>query len=53
MIQDEVDAICMEDQLRSLGILKSEKDHASNLELCSTLLKGIDLEAAIPMKKVS
>lgn len=38
--------------MRSLGMLKSESDCASNFELCSSLLKGIDLEATLPMKKV-
>ncbi|MED6125026.1 hypothetical protein PIB30_064563 [Stylosanthes scabra] len=52
MIQDEIDAICMEDQLRELGILKSEKECLSNLEKCYPLLKGINLEAATPMRKI-
>lgn len=53
MVQSETDVICMEDRMRSLGMLPSESDCTSNFELCSTLLKGIDLEATLPMKKVS
>ncbi|XP_061349173.1 uncharacterized protein LOC133294506 [Gastrolobium bilobum] len=52
MVQSETDVICMEDRLRSLGMLDIESDSASNFELCSTLLKGIDLEAAISVKKI-
>ncbi|RYR76435.1 hypothetical protein Ahy_A01g001022 isoform C [Arachis hypogaea] len=52
MIQDEINAVCMEDQLRSLGILKSEKECSSNLEKYYPLLKGINLEAATPTKKI-
>jgi hypothetical protein len=39
--------------MRSQGLLYSESDCASNFELCSKLLKGIDLEATLPKKKVS
>lgn len=53
VVQGETDVICMEDRMRSLGLLYSESDCASNNELCSTLLKGIDLEATLPTKKVS
>lgn len=49
----EIDVICMEDRMRSLGMISSESDYASNIELCCKLLKGIDLEATIPVKKVS
>ncbi|TKY54188.1 Small-subunit processome, Utp12 [Spatholobus suberectus] len=50
--QSEIDAICMEDRLRSLGILSTESEYTSNIELCSMLLKGIDLEATVPVKKI-
>lgn len=53
MAQSEIDVICMEDRMRSLGMISSESDYASNIELCCKLLKGIDLEATIPVKKVS
>lgn len=53
MVHGETDDLCMEDLLKSLGILSSESEYASNIELCSKLLKGIDVEAPIPMKKVS
>ncbi|KAK7291688.1 hypothetical protein RIF29_07031 [Crotalaria pallida] len=52
MVESEIGGICMEDRMRGLKILDSEKDCASNFECCSTLLKGIDLKAAIPMKKI-
>ncbi|XP_004508181.1 uncharacterized protein [Cicer arietinum] len=54
MVQSETDVICMEDRMRSLGLLYSESDCASHFELCSTLLKGkgIELEATLPKRKV-
>ncbi|KAG5038907.1 hypothetical protein JHK86_019747 [Glycine max] len=52
MAQSEIDVICMEDRMRSLGMISSESDYASNIELCCKLLKGIDLEATIPVKKI-
>ncbi|KAJ1383308.1 WD40/YVTN repeat-like-containing domain superfamily [Sesbania bispinosa] len=52
MVQNEIDVFCMEDRMRSLGMLCSESDCASNFEICSTLLKGIDLEAILPTKKI-
>ncbi|KAK7363533.1 hypothetical protein VNO77_05679 [Canavalia gladiata] len=52
MVQSEIDVICIEDQLRSLGLLSCESDCASNIELFSTFLKGIDLEATVPVKKI-
>lgn len=48
IVQGENDLICMEDRMRTLGILNSKKDCASNFDL-----KGVDLETAIPKKKVS
>lgn len=53
MAQSEIDVICMEDRMRSLGMISSESVYASNIELCCKLLKGIDLEATVPMKKVN
>ncbi|KAK7387941.1 hypothetical protein VNO78_22740 [Psophocarpus tetragonolobus] len=52
MAQSESGVICLEDRLKSLAMLSSESDYASNMELCSTLLKGIDLEATVPVKKI-
>ncbi|KAL5182581.1 WD repeat-containing protein 43 [Glycine soja] len=52
MAQSEIDVICMEDRMRSLGMISSESVYASNIELCCKLLKGIDLEATVPMKKI-
>ncbi|KAI5415692.1 hypothetical protein KIW84_040923 [Lathyrus oleraceus] len=51
-VESETGVISMEDRMRSLGLLYSESDCASNFELCSKLLKGIDLEATLPKKKV-
>lgn len=45
-------AVCMEDQLQSLGILNSTDDHTSESILESSILKGIDLEANMSQKKV-
>ncbi|KAL5065474.1 hypothetical protein RYX36_027211 [Vicia faba] len=52
IVQSETDVISMEDRMRSLGLLYSESDCSSNFELFSKLLKGIDLEATLPKKKV-
>lgn len=38
--------------MRSLGMLDGENDLESNIRFCSTLLKGVDLEATLPVKKV-
>ncbi|XP_057957675.1 uncharacterized protein LOC131150757 [Malania oleifera] len=50
----EVDTVkfCMEDQLRSLGIIGNKDDLATESTLNSTLLKGINLEANVPQKKM-
>lgn len=49
----ELDSVtlCMEDQLRSLGILGS-KDDKLNSKLFSKHLKGINLDSSTPKKKV-
>ncbi|KAL8481445.1 hypothetical protein ACS0TY_027815 [Phlomoides rotata] len=51
--KDELDSVsvCMEDQLRSLGILGSSDDPQSST-LVSKMLKGINLDASTPHKKV-
>ncbi|XP_042052176.1 WD repeat-containing protein 43-like [Salvia splendens] len=51
--KDELDTVtlCMEDQLRSLGILSSMDDALSST-LVSKYLKGINLDASTPQKKV-
>ncbi|KAL8501952.1 hypothetical protein ACS0TY_021180 [Phlomoides rotata] len=51
--KDELDSVsvCMEDQLRSLGILGSSDDTQSST-LVSKMLKGINLDASTPHKKV-
>lgn len=48
---DSVPTLCMEDQLRSLGILGSTDDTLSST-LFSKKLKGINLDASTPHKKV-
>jgi len=53
MAHSEADDLCMEDLLKTLGMLSSESEYASNIKLCSKLLKGIDVEATVPVKKVS
>ncbi|XP_054790516.1 U3 small nucleolar RNA-associated protein 5-like, partial [Prosopis cineraria] len=52
MTQGETDVISMEDQMRSLGILGDENDLESNIKSTSSLLKGVDLEATLPMRKI-
>lgn len=51
MAVDEV-TICMEDRLRSQGILSNDDNQSLNLTLVSKMLKGINLEANIPQKKM-
>ena len=53
-VEMEVDsvAICMEDRLRSLGLLSEADDITSKSTQSSTTLKGINLEAFTPQKKV-
>ncbi|XP_047174705.1 WD repeat-containing protein 43 [Vigna umbellata] len=52
MAHSEADELCMEDLLKSLGMLSGESEYASNIELCSKLLKGIDVDATVPVKKI-
>ncbi|KAK4283401.1 hypothetical protein QN277_000353 [Acacia crassicarpa] len=52
MAKGETDVICVEDQMRSLGILDDENDLESNIKFSSSLLKGVDLEATLPMRKI-
>ncbi|XP_044500852.1 WD repeat-containing protein 43 [Mangifera indica] len=51
-METESEIICMEDRLRSLGILSGKDDPRLNLALKSTLFNGIDLESNIPEKKM-
>ncbi|PON88221.1 WD repeat containing protein [Trema orientale] len=53
-VEMEVDsvAICIEDRLRSLGLLSEADDITSKSTHNSTILQGIDLEAFIPQKKM-
>ncbi|KAM7477695.1 hypothetical protein LguiA_025908 [Lonicera macranthoides] len=43
---------CVEDQLRSLGILRNNDERTSNSMLDSKILKGINLEANWPQRKM-
>ncbi|XP_038876234.1 WD repeat-containing protein 43 [Benincasa hispida] len=45
-------SVCMEDQLRSLGILHSTDDHTSESILKLAISKGIDLEVNMSQKKL-
>lgn len=54
MVEFEVDtaAICMEDRLRSLGILSRVDDQTINSTLNSAAFKSIDIQTNMPQKKV-
>lgn len=54
MVEFEADtaAICMEDRLRSLGILSKADDLTINSTLNSATFKSIDLQTNMPQKKV-
>ncbi|XP_062076571.1 uncharacterized protein LOC133781549 isoform X2 [Humulus lupulus] len=45
-------AICMEDRLRSSGLLSEADDITSKSRQNSTILEGIDLKALVPQKKM-
>lgn len=49
--EDEV-TICMEDQLRSIGIISSDYDLSPSSILDPKILKGISVDASMPPKKV-
>ncbi|KAJ8528791.1 hypothetical protein K7X08_030435 [Anisodus acutangulus] len=49
--EDEV-TICMEDQLRSLGIISSDYDLSPSSILDRKILKGISVDASMPPKKM-
>lgn len=49
--EDEV-TICMEDQLRSLGIISSDNDLLPPSILDAKILKRISADASVPQKKV-
>lgn len=52
-VEADSEMVCMEERLRSLGILSGKDDPRLNLALKSTLFDDIDLEANMPEKKVS
>lgn len=52
-VEADSQTVCMEDRLRSLGILSNKDDLMSNSALEATLFNGIDFETNIPVKKVS
>lgn len=51
MEMDEV-TICLEDRLKTEGILKNDNDFTSNKTLLSKLLNGVNLEASMPQKQM-
>ncbi|KAK9289201.1 hypothetical protein L1049_017675 [Liquidambar formosana] len=51
-VEADTVTFCIEDRLRSLGILSNTDDPSFNSMLNSTLLEGIDLKANIPQKKM-
>ncbi|KAI3494549.1 hypothetical protein L1887_40681 [Cichorium endivia] len=51
MEMDEV-TICLEDRLKTEGILKNDNDFTSNKMLLSKLLNGVNLEASMPQKQM-
>lgn len=54
MVEFEVDtaAICMEDRLRSLGLLSRVDDQTINSTLNSAAFKSIDIQTNMPQKKM-
>lgn len=52
MEMDQV-TMCLEDKLRTEGILSSDNDLTSNKIQLSKLLKGVNLEDNMPQKQVS
>ena len=51
-VEVDSEVICLEDRLRSLGLLSKTDDITSKSKQNSSVLNGIDLEALIPQKKV-
>lgn len=51
MEMDQV-TICLEDRLKTEGILKNDNDFTSNKTLLSKLLNGVNLEASMPQKQM-
>ena len=51
-VEVDTEALCMEDRLRSLGLLSNADDLASDFTNNSATFKGIDLEADMPQRKV-
>ncbi|XP_059305141.1 uncharacterized protein LOC132056802 isoform X2 [Lycium ferocissimum] len=49
--EDEV-TLCMEDQLRSIGIISSDYDLSPSSILDAKILKGISVDAIMPQKKM-
>ena len=49
---EDVPSICMEDRLRTLGILDNKQDYMSDKIIDSIKLMGIDINADLPQKKV-
>lgn len=52
MVQVDTEALCLEDRLRSLGLLSNADDLTSYFTNTSVTFKGIELEADMPQRKV-
>lgn len=52
VMEVDTEAICMEDRLRSLGLLSETDDITSKSMQNPGLLEGIDLESLMSQKKV-
>lgn len=52
VMEVDTEVICMEDRLRSLGLLSETDDTTSKSMKNSAVLEGINLEAQMPQKKV-
>lgn len=48
----DAEAICIEDRLKSLGIVIEEDNVTLKSTLKSALIKGVDIEGFVPQKKV-
>lgn len=51
-VEVDTEAFCMEDKLRSLGILSNGDDQTLDCTVDFATFKGVNLEAEMPQKKV-
>ncbi|KAM3707811.1 hypothetical protein ACB098_02G053500 [Castanea mollissima] len=52
MVEVDTEALCLEDRLRSLGLLSNADDLTSDFTNTSVTFKGIELEADMPQRKI-